>query len=171
MKPPPARKSTNRLTLTLFRSLMGAYRCQRTPAPTALQRARCRDLWCCLVSRSSSNPQGRYPEVDDAPQHFWAICGLVELMTSVGRDRVPNKPDGLPTGVLAAMATKVVHRKRSSLIPILDNEPIFGLYLGTPKAQEAAGESTQAFREERARRDPKRPTSRSQPRGVGTERT
>ena len=58
---------------------------------------------------------------------------------------MPNKPDGLPTGVLAAMATKIVHRKRSSLIPILVNEPIFGLYLGTPKAQEAAGESTRPF--------------------------
>jgi hypothetical protein len=37
-------------------------------------------------------------------------------------------------GFAASVATKVLHKKRPKLIPILDNEAIFGVYMNPRKA-------------------------------------
>jgi hypothetical protein len=36
---------------------------------------------------------------------------------------------GLPPGVAASVATKMLHKKRPALIPIMDNEAILGAYM------------------------------------------
>ena len=69
-------------------------------------------------------------EDDSASEHLNAICDAVALMTSIGRDRAPNKSDPLPSGIGISIATKIIHRKRPRLIPILDNDAIFALHLG-----------------------------------------
>jgi hypothetical protein len=90
-------------------------------------------------------PQSVALQDDRAPKFFDAICDLVDLMTSIGRDRAPNKPDRLPTGIGISMATKIAHRKRPGLIPILDNDAIFALFTEQPEAQNAIGASARPF--------------------------
>jgi formate dehydrogenase maturation protein FdhE len=49
-------------------------------------------------------------------------------------------------GFAASVATKVLHKKRPKLIPILDNEAIFGAYMNL-KWPEKAGINRQRLRE------------------------
>ena len=90
-------------------------------------------------------PHGVSLEDESAPSHFDAICDLIALMTSIGRDRAPYKADPLPTGIGISIATKIAHRKRPALIPIFDNDAIFTLFLREPQAQNAVGEASRPF--------------------------
>lgn len=69
-------------------------------------------------------------------------CGSVELdtmvelvtfTTNVGRNTEARRVAGLepfPTGIGVSVATKLLHKKRPELLPVLDNQAIFVSYLG-----------------------------------------
>jgi hypothetical protein len=78
---------------------------------------------------------GRLPDValeDSSPEDRATVAAVVAEVA------------GWP-GFAASVATKILHKKRSRLIPILDNQAIFGAYMnpGWPK-QPASSESVYA---------------------------
>ena len=77
-------------------------------------------------------PADLHLQDDAAPGHFEAVADLIEAMTSAGRVRTPFKPDGLRSDIGVSRATKIAHKKRPGLIPVLDNEAIFALFCDPP---------------------------------------
>lgn len=77
-------------------------------------------------------PAGVQLQDEAAPIYFEAVAGLIEAMTAEGRARTPLKPDGLRTDIGVSRATKIAHKKRPGLIPVLDNEAIFVLFCDPP---------------------------------------
>lgn len=58
---------------------------------------------------------------------------LVTFTTNVGRNIEERRGAGLepfPTGIGVSVATKLLHKKRPDLLPVLDNQAIFISYLG-----------------------------------------
>jgi hypothetical protein len=60
------------------------------------------------------------------------LVDLIAVTTNVGRDARARRAGGLeawPTGIGVSVATKLLHKKRPALLPIIDTQAIFEGYL------------------------------------------
>jgi hypothetical protein len=141
--------------MTTVRLVLGAGETDRTiENADALLRQYRQDTGCYYLDHQPITPQDRLAPEDLAvtlllnSQAGWRAFRSLQLhCTTINLKSLPSKPleqttleercqikdiivkmEGWP-GFAASMATKVLHKKRPELIPILDNQAIFGAYM------------------------------------------